>query len=619
MPDTTLTVPVYREGMTPDAATVDLPTWNTDRFFPGLDSREFASDREAVVADLGRLQALYDQHDIRGGATRAADENDRAAVAEVLTATNDLLERLQTLESYIYAFVSTDADNDLAASEEASLQSDLVVLEQLQTRFDAWVGRLGADGLAEDNDAVGDHRYTLRRSAEAAGHQMSETEEHLLGELRLSGGTAWQRLAGDISSRLTGTLEGDVLPITVLRGQATGADPARREAAYRAEVAAWETAAVPLAAALNGIKGEAVTVNKRRGWPDALAPALWSNAVEPEALAAMQAAVTASFPDFRRFLRAKAALHARQTDGGSTGPGLAWWDLVAPIPGEATVDWRQATDEVERAFASFSPQLAGLARRAFEESWVDAGPRTGKRGGAFCMPVRGPESRVMMNFDGSWDSVSTLAHELGHAYHNTNLADRSPMQRRTPMALAETASIFCETILVQSGLVGAEPAERLALLNLDLTGAVQVVVDIHSRFLFERSLFERRADGPVSPTDLCRLMTDAQRATYGDGLDLATLHPYMWAVKPHYYFVEAHFYNWPYTFGLLFGIGLYARYQQDPDRFRSGYDDLLASTGMGSAAELAGRFGIDIADEAFWTASLDVLRARIDDFVALAG
>jgi oligoendopeptidase F len=621
MPDTTLTVPVYREAMTTDSTAVDLlPTWNTDRFFPGLDSREFASDREAVVADLGRLRALYDRHDIRSGASRPVGDEDRSAVAEVLTATNELLERLQTLEAYIYAFVSTDAGNDLAAGEEARLQADLVVLEQLQTRFDAWVGRLGADGLAEGNDEVGDHRYTLRRSVEAAEHQMSEVEEQLLGELRLSGGTAWARLAGDISSRLTGTLDGEVLPITVLRGQATGSDPARRETAYRAEVAAWETAAVPMAAALNGIKGEAVTVNTRRGWPDALAPALWSNAVELEALGAMQAAVTASFPDFRRFLRAKAELHARQGDGpGGTGPGLAWWNMVAPVPGEATVDWGRATDEVERAFASFSPQLASLARRAFEESWVDAGPRTGKRGGAFCMPVRGPESRVMMNFDGSWDSVSTLAHELGHAYHNTNLADRSPMQRRTPMALAETASIFCETILVQSGLVGAAPAERLALLNLDLTGAVQVVVDIHSRFLFEQSLFEHRADGPVSPTDLCQLMTDAQRATYGDGLDLATLHPYMWAVKPHYYAVEAHFYNWPYTFGLLFGIGLYARYQQDPDHFRSGYDHLLASTGMGTAAELAGRFGIDIADEAFWTASLDVIRARIDDFVALAG
>jgi oligoendopeptidase F len=535
----------------------------------------------------------------------------------VLAATNELLERIQTLDAYIYALVSTDAGDDLAAAEQARLQADLVVLGQLGTRFDAWVGRLGATDLLGEEPDLAAHAFTLGRAEESAEHLMSEAEEALLGELRLSGGTAWSRLAGDLTSRLTGTLDGEALPITVLRGLATDSDPARRLAGYRSEVAAWETIAVPMAACLNGIKGEAVTTDAHRGWPDAVAPALWSNAVEPDALAAMQAAATASFPDFRRFLRAKARLHARVD--GSEPAGLAWWDLVAPIPGEATVSWPEATEAVENAFATFSPQLAGLARRAISESWIDAGPRTGKMGGAFCMAVQGSESRVMMNFDGSWDSVSTLAHELGHAYHNTNLAERTPLQRRTPMALAETASIFCETILVQAGLANAAPESRLALLNLDLSGATQVVVDIHSRFAFESALFERRADGPVPPSELCQMMTDAQRATYGDGVDEATLHPYMWAVKPHYYAVESHFYNWPYCFGLLFGIGLYAQYRNDADSFRSGYDELLASTGMASAAELAAGFGIDITSEGFWNASLDVLRARIDDFVTLVG
>ncbi|MBO0693815.1 MAG: hypothetical protein J2P58_13010, partial [Acidimicrobiaceae bacterium] len=457
------------------------------------------------------------------------------------------------------------------------------------------------------------HAYLLARAEESGGHLMSEAEENLLASLRLSGGTAWQRLAGDLTSRLTGTLDGEELPITALRGLATHPDRERRAAAYRAEVEAWERVAVPVAACLNGIKGEAVTVNARRGWPDALAPALWANAVEPEALAAMQAAAIASFPNFRRFLRAKSRLHT-----GSDG-GLAWWDLVAPVPGESGVSWRQATDAVEEAFATFSPQLAGLARRAFAEGWIDAGPKVGKRGGAFCIPVRGPESRVLMNFDGSWDSVSTLAHELGHAYHNANLAARTALQRRTPMALAETASIFCETILVQAGLAAAGREERLALLNLDLTGATQVVVDIHSRFLFERAVFERRAEGPLPPAELCAVMRAAQLETYGDGLDPATLHEYMWAVKPHYYGVDAHFYNWPYCFGLLFGIGLFARYRDDPAGFRAGYDDLLASTGMGTAASLASRFDIDITDESFWNSSLAVLADRIDDYVSLVG
>src|SRR5437763_16992060 len=192
------------------------------------------------------------------------------------------------------------------------------------------------------------------------------------------------------------------------------------------------------------------------------------------------------------------------------------------------------------------------------------------------------------------------------------------MQRQTPMALSETASVFCETILVQSGLAAAEGdvARRLVLLDTDLTGATQVVVDIHSRFLFERRVFEQRADRTLSVHELCDFMTDAQLATYGDGLDSAELHPYMWAVKPLYYGMA--YYNWPYTFGLLFGIGLYAQFTADPDRFRLGYDDLLSATGLGEAAELAARFGIDVRDEGFWADSLAVIRGRIDDYERVA-
>ena len=187
------------------------------------------------------------------------------------------------------------------------------------------------------------------------------------------------------------------------------------------------------------------------------------------------------------------------------------------------------------------------------------------------------------------------------------------------MALAETASIFCETILVQSGLAAAtgDVARQLVLLDTDLTGATQVVVDIHSRFLFERTVFEQRVDRTLSVHELCDHMTEAQLATYGEGLDSDALHPYMWAVKPHYYGTS--YYNWPYTFGLLFGIGLYARFTADPDRFRLGYDDLLSATGLGNAGELAARFGIDVRDESFWSDSLDVVRGRIADYEQVAG
>ncbi len=440
---------------------------------------------------------------------------------------------------------------------------------------------------------------------------MSEREEDLLAELEVPGVDAAATLAGELTSTLHGTLRGDRRPMSALRALAGDEDPALRREAYDAELGAWETVATPMAACLNTISGHTRVVDQRRGWPDSLSVNLWNNRVTPEILEAMHSAARESFPDFRRFLRAKAALH------GHAG-GLPWWDLVAPVPGAPAYDWSEAEAAVTAAFATFTPRLEGLAARAFRERWVDAGPRAGKRGGGFCSAIGGGESRILMNFDGSFDGIQTLAHELGHAYHNANLAARPALLRPTPMALAETASTFCETIMIQSGLEGADDRERLALLSNDLCGACQVVVDIHSRFRFESELFARRADGPLSVRELCDAMTSAQAATYGDGVDPATYHPWMWAVKPHYYFVSEHFYNWPYCFGLLFGIGLYARYLADPEAFRDDYDELLSSTGMLDARLLAARFGIDIADVAFWRSSLDVLRARIDDFVALA-
>ena len=596
------------------ANTESLPRWDLTPFYPSLESRELAGAHEAIGAGVARLTALYDSHDVRDGEPVELDDDTIKAFEEVVRETNELQDDVRQVNAYLYGFITTDAHQDRAAALYSQMQTQLAPLRTLSTRFAAWVARLGADALIEKSQVAADHAWPLHKAEFAATHQMTEAEEGLAAELNLTGGAAWNKLHGDVSARLTGTVNGEELAITVIRNLAMDADASVREAAYRAELVAWESASVPLAAAMNGIKGEANAVNRRRGWEDSLAPALYYNAVDRTTLDAMQSAVVNSFPDFRRYLRTKANVL------GHSDRGLPWWDLFAPVgdPSASECSWDDAVVNVHEAFASYSPALAALADRAFADGWVDAEAHEGKRGGAFCMSVRGDESRVLLNYSGTFDSVSTLAHELGHAYHNTNLAHRTAMQRQTPMALAETASIFCETILVQSGLAAAEGdiARQLVLLDTDLTGAAQVVVDIHSRFLFEKRVFEERADRTLSVNELCEFMTDAQLATYGDGLDPDELHPYMWAVKPHYYGMA--YYNWPYTFGLLFGIGLYARYTADPERFRLGYDDLLSATGLGEAAELAARFGIDVRDEGFWTDSLDVIRGRIDDYERVA-
>lgn len=233
------------------------------------------------------------------------------------------------------------------------------------------------------------------------------------------------------------------------------------------------------------------------------------------------------------------------------------------------------------------------------------------------MSLRNDESRIMSNYKPSFEGMSTLAHELGHAYHNFNLAPRTILQRDTPMTLAETASIFCETIVREAALANSGPEEQLSILEASLEGSSQVVVDITSRFEFERNLFEARRKRELSVPELNELMLESQRQTYGDGLDQSQLHPYMWAVKGHYYSAGYPFYNFPYMFGQLFGLGLYARYRTDPETFRRSYDELLSSTGLADAATLAGRFDIDIRSPQFWTSSLDIIRQDIDRFVSL--
>lgn len=593
--------------------TTPLPRWDVTDVFPSIDSREYAAAREALGASLTRLGGLYDEHDVRGGDELPADEAHARLVDDVIVATNGVLDEVRRLFAYLSSFVSTDARDDAAQGELSALQAELSALQLLRTRFDAWMARFDHDAITKASSQAADHAYPIEQSREKAAHQMSEAEEGLLADLQLTGSTAWQRLYQTFTSQILVHIDGEDEPrsMSQARGLAYHSDAKVRRAAYEAELAAWEANAVPIVAALNAIKGETSLVHRRRGYPDDLEPALAANSVDRATLDAMQRAVVASLPDFRRYLKAKARLL-----GAPAGQGLPFHDLFAPVAEGEQRPWDAATEAVERAFGSYSPRLAGLARRAVDERWIDAEPRNGKRDGAFCMGLEGDRSLVFVNYDGSFRSVQTLAHELGHAYHNVTLADRTALQRQLPMALAETASIFCETVMVEAGMQASEDeTDRLAVIEGDLSAACQVVVDIHSRFLFESAFFEARRKRTLSVKETCALMLDAQEAAYGDGLDPDARHPYMWAAKPHYY--GRTFYNWPYTFGLLFGLGLYARYREDAERFRAGYDDLLSSCGLASARDLASRFGIDVADEAFWTASLDVIRRRIDEFTGI--
>ena len=407
--------------------------------------------------------------------------------------------------------------------------------------------------------------------------------------------------------------EGAKLPLPKLGPYKQSGDRATRRRAYEAELAAYPRIEIPMAACLNGIKGEALTLCELRHYDSVLDTALDASRMDRATLDALLSAMRKSLPMFRRYFRLKARLLGY--DGG-----LKFYDLCAPV-GEAgqkyTLD--EARDMLVEVMGRFSPRMAGLIDRAFRERWIDAYPREGKQGGAFCSGVHPLGiSYVMTNFEGSYSSVSTLAHELGHAYHSSCLNDASVLMCDYPMPLAETASIFNETLLMEKTLETAGDETKLTLLEQQIGDAAQVVVDILSRYLFETEVVERRKDHPLSPRELCAIMLEAQKQTYGDGLDPKFLHPYMWACKPHYYSTSIHFYNFPYAFGMLFGLGVYARYLEKGEAFLPEYDRLLAATGSGSVREVAASVGIDVADEALWMQSIRTLEEKVDAFERLA-
>ncbi len=592
-----------------------LPRWDVSRLYPGLDSPEFRSAWDELVRAIDDLVALFDRHGVERRESPPPLPEAVAAFDEVLTRYNEVLRQEHTLGAYIQSFLTTDSRDALAQASWSEFQQKTLPLSLLNMRLIAWIGSLDTDALLEHSAVAREHEFAVRKAREWAAHLMSPAEEALAIELDLTGGAAWAKLYDTFASQLTVKLvldgEERVLPMSAVRNLAYDPDRAVRQRAYEAELATWAQSAVPIAAALNSIKGQVNILTQRRGWASPLDAALFINNIDRPTLDAMMEAAWEYFPHFRRYLHAKARLLGL--------PRLAWYDIFAPV-GQFRRRWTfsEARDFILQQFGTFSPRLRAMAERAFAERWIDAEPRPGKQDGAFCMWLRDDESLVLVNYQESFGKMSTLAHELGHAYHNLNLARRTMVQRRTPMTLAETASIFCETIVKEAALVEADEAEQLAILEGDLQSACQVVVDITSRFLFESRVFEKRLQRELTPEELCEIMRNAQLETYGDGLDPEALHPYMWAAKPHYYSADLSFYNFPYMFGLLFGLGLYARYREDPEGFRARYDDLLSSTGMADAATLAGRFGMDIRSPHFWRQGLEAVRTDIDRFVALA-
>ncbi|MEJ2757840.1 MAG: M3 family oligoendopeptidase [Anaerolineales bacterium] len=604
--------------------TKELPRWDLTNIYPSLESDEFAQANQAFIDQVDALEAYMQKHHMDPDAPLA--ETDPAKLAATikgfLDRTNKALELGGTLQAYIYSFISTDSFNQTAAKALSVIQPVFVKAQQLgNVVFKAWLAKLAdqIDTVIAQDETLQEHAFVLKETISLSKYMMSTKEEELAGELSLSGMTAWSKLQNDITSQLKWPLEGPdgevkdttLTQIINLRGHE---DESMRRRGYEAEMAAWKTVEVPLAAALNGIKGAQGVLTKRRGWEDAVHPSIEQARIDRETLEAMLESMRKSFPMFRKYFKAKAKKLGKEK--------LAWWDLFAPLGKTSrTFTYPEAQKFVLENFGKFSEEMAEFANTAYVNNWIDVGPREGKGAGAFCMSVPGAkESRVLLNFEGNLDWVFTLAHELGHGFHNYCLyqENRTPINSDLPMTLAETASIMCETIVTNSAIkLAADKDEELAILETALIGDSQVVVDIYSRYLFETEVFNRRATAELSADEFNEIMEWAQAETYGDGLDENYRQKYMWTWKPHYYIPELSFYNYPYTFGMLFGTGLYAIYQERGDAFIPEYKSLLSTTGMGSAADLAARFDIDLRSPDFWDGSIAIIGQRVERYLNL--
>ncbi|MFO7730454.1 MAG: M3 family oligoendopeptidase [Spirochaetia bacterium] len=617
-----------------------LPKWNLAELYDGVESAEYTALKQELVELTDRFDKAA-----KNGALRGADP--AVWLESCLELYNRLGDSYEELDAFVNMWYTTSTTDQAALAELNSLEELGLAVQAAEVSFKNSVAEI-ADRLPEifeDKPALGEYRFFLEEQLFFQQHQMSEKEEALAADLMRSGGNAWGRLFQTVSSTAAADWEENAShgpcekkTVTELRGMAFDPERSVRRRAWLKELEAVEQVEIPLAAAMNGVKGSTVSLSRRRGYESVLEKSMQQARISRATLDALIGVMEESMPVFREYLSGKARLLGLER--------LSFYDLFAPVSAHAGIklgekgagraenaevksadnpasmperwSYSAARDFILTHFHSFSAELADFTAAAFKKGWIDAQPRAGKVGGAYCitLPVTG-ETRVMCNFSGNFGDVKTIAHELGHAYHHYVLRDAPHIFRQYPMTLAETASIFAESVVIDGALQEAGPEEKLPIVEKLLQDSTQVIVDILSRFKFESAVLKQREQGELSPKELKRLMLEAQTATYGDALNPDELHPYMWAVKPHYYSPELAFYNFPYAFGQLFGLGLYNRYVQEGSAFLPVYRDVLLSTGKGSAEEVTRAAGFDIESPQFWRAGIAAVKARVDEFLKL--
>jgi oligoendopeptidase F len=605
-----------------EASASEAGDWDLTPYFEEYGGAQYRSFRDDLASDTADLLAE---------ALRL-----ETIEAENLQEWRDLLARLEQVHSrsnhlagYLGCCGAADSrDQDVqretasAAAARAELEKVFVLVraamrEVSHERFEDLVaGQSPADRSPADG-SLARRRYFLERMRERARLSMPPELETLAAELDVSGLSAWGRLYDQVSGKLSFEFAAPGekvkrLPVSATRSLLEDPDRAVRSAALSGSNAAWESVADVAAACLNNIAGTRHTLYARREIDHFLAPAAFDAGIERTTLLTLLSVVAERAEVGRRYLRQKAKLLGRER--------LGFQDLMAPLPlsSHRKIPWDEARERVLAAFAAFSPSLSEFAEQAFARNWIDFRSRPGKRPGGFCStsPWIG-ESRIFISYGETLGDLSTLAHELGHAFHGWVMRDMPAWQRRYPMTLGETASTFAEQLMIDAVLASPEAGmeERACMLDSRMQDAAAFLLNIPMRFHFERAVYEERLQGELSVARLKELMESAQREWYGDALSPEELDPWFWASKLHFYLTGISFYNFPYTFGYLFSLGLFARSKQEGPEFVDRYVALLRQSGSDSAERVAKScLGIDLAAPDFWHASIDGIEQDAKQF-----
>ena len=577
--------------------------WNLDPIYKGFDDPAFEEDLAALKEKVSAFAAFTEKL-----AETEAQDGLHSGIGQ-----QECIQKLaMKLAGYASLRQAADTRNPEAGSHMGRVMAVLAELAAPGAAFESWASKLpDLMELVCADETLKEYEFLFSNLADSSRYLLPGIGEAVMAKMSMSGGDAWSEMQQYLTSTVPVSYRGETTNLSSVRNLAYDPDPQVRKDAYEAEIACYDRIKDAVAYALNSIKLETISDCQLRGYESPLARTLKKSNMERATLDAMLEAMDEYSPKFWQYLKAKAKALGHEN-------GLPWYDLFAPMGKSSTRFTAEAArDYLVNLFGEFDSELSGMVATAFDNAWIDFYPRDGKAGGAFCAGVEClGESRILTNFDGMFGDVVTLAHELGHAFHNQCIKDHRPLNQDYSMPLAETASTFNECVVMASAISkAADKDEKIALIESQLQDITQVICDIYSRFRFESMVFENREERFMDAATLCGFMEEAQKQSYGDGLDHTLLHPYMWVCKSHYY--GPTFYNFPYAFGALFARGLYACYEKEGAAFVPKYKKLLYTTAIATAEGTAKVAGIDLTDKEFWRGALQTVADQIDQFCTL--